>query len=98
MKSYLSAEQAISILPEGDEVHTFRNAGTLLMGCDMLKASLEDKIRKSDYLELTGATAKGMGHGLVVYDENALQEGFLFVETDSESLEKLEQALKGGAE
>lgn len=91
MKAYITVKQALSILPDGDEIHTFRNAAFGLMGCDWSRAELEDKITKSDCLELTGEMAKGMNHGLCAYDKSATKQSeILFIETNSDKLERLE--------
>lgn len=99
MKAYITAEQALSILPDGDEIHTFRNAAFGLMGCDWSRTELESKIQSSDCLELTGEMAKGMKHGLVAYDKAAkLQSELLFIETNMDKLAQLEAELKENAE
>lgn len=36
-KIYITAEQAISVLPDGDSVHTFYNPGFGLVGADWSK-------------------------------------------------------------
>jgi len=96
MKSYITAEQAINILPDGDSIHTFINGGFGLMGADWSKDSLIDKLQKSDCIELSGEMAKNMKHGLCAYDKTAkYQSDLLFIETDSERLAQLETE-KGG--
>ena len=91
MKTYITAEQALSILPDSDEIHTFRSAAFGLMGCDWSRTELEDKIKNSDCLELTGEMAKGMKHGLCAYDKSATKQSeILFIETDMEKLAQLE--------
>lgn len=91
MKAYLTTEQALSILPDGDEIHTFVNAAFGLMGCDWNRTELENKIQNSDYLELTGEMAKGMKHGLCAYDKTTTKQSeILFIETNLDKLERLE--------
>lgn len=92
MKAYLTVEQAISILPEGEYVHTFYNPDFGLVGADIKRDELIDKLRKSDYIELTGEQAKSMKHGLCAYNKTMQNHSdILFIETDSECLEKLEK-------
>lgn len=94
MKQYITVEQAISILPKGEYIHTFYNSFALL-GADWNKKELIDKLQKSDVLELTGETAKGMNHGLCAYNKDTKwQSEILFIETDSARLEKLENKIK----
>lgn len=94
MKAYITTEQALSILPDGDEIHTFVNAAFGLMGCDWNRLELEDKIKKSDYLELTEKMAKGMNHGLCAYDNSVTKQSeILFIETNPNKLEQLESEI-----
>lgn len=101
MKIYITTEQAISVLPDGDTVHTFYNPGFGLVGADWSKEDITDKLRKSDIIELTGPAARGMGHGICAYNKDTkCQSDILFVETDEERLAVLEQkmeALKDGS-
>ena len=101
MKTYITAEQAISVLPDGDTVHTFYNPGFGLVGADWSKEDITDKLRRSDIIELTGPAARGMGHGMCVYSKDTKwQSDILFIETDEErvaALEKELEALKDGS-
>ena len=98
MKTYITIEQAISVLPDGDTVHTFYNPGFGLVGADWSKEDITDKLRRSDIIELTGPAARGMGHGMCVYNKDTKwQSDILFIETDEErvaALEKEMEALK----
>lgn len=95
MKQYVTAEQAISVLPDGDAVHTFYNAVFGLVGADWSRDDILDKLRSSDIIELTGPGARGMGHGICAYNKDAkYQSNILFVETDEERLSELEKGLE----
>lgn len=95
MKTYITIEQAISVLPDGDTVHTFYNPGFGLVGADWSKEDITDKLRRSDIIELTGAAARGMGHGIGAYDKNAkYQSDILFIETDEARVSALERELE----
>ena len=100
MKAYITTEQALSVLPDGDTVHTFYNPGFGLVGADWSKEDITDKLRRSDIIELTGPAARGMGHGICAYNKDTkCQSDILFAETDEERLAVLEQkmeALKDG--
>ena len=95
MKAYITAEQAISILPDSDSVHTFYNSGFGLIGADWSKVDITDKLKKSDIIELTGPAARGMGHGMCAYDKTVAYQGdILFIETDEEKVSALEKELE----
>ena len=100
MKKYITPEQAISVLPDGDSVHTFYNPGFGLVGADWSRADIEDKLKASDIIELTGPVARRMGHGICAYSKNAIyQSDILYIETDEtriSGLEKELEALKDG--
>ena len=101
MKTYITAEQAISVLPDGDSVHTFYNPGFGLIGADWGKEDITDKLRRSDIIELTGSAARGMNHGICAYSKDAkYQSDVLFIETDEARVSVLErelEALKDGS-
>lgn len=101
MKAYITTEQAISVLPDGDTVHTFYNPGFGLVGADWSKEDITDKLRRSDIIELTGPAARGMEHGICAYSKDAkYQSDILFIETDEARVSTLEhelEALKDGS-
>ena len=95
MKIYLTPEQAISVLPDGETVHTFYNPGFGLMGADWSMADITDKLHSSDIIELTGPAARNMKHGLCAYSKKAkYQSDILFIETDEKKLCALEKELE----
>lgn len=90
-KHYLSADEAISVLPDRDAIHTQIQKGMMFIGADWSRDEIIDKIKKSDIREVTGPVARGMGHGLVLYNNDAqYQSDLLFVETDSERLNQID--------
>ena len=92
MKKYITKEQAMYILPDGDSVHTFINIRIGLCGADWDRESILKKIQKSDILELTGESAKGMGHGLCAYNKDTVKlYDVLFIETDMKRLQEVEE-------
>ena len=87
MKTYITKDQAISVLPDGDSVHTFYNPGFGLVGADWSRKDIINKIQGSEIVELTGEIARGMGHGICVYNEDTkLHSDILFIETDESKL------------
>lgn len=90
-KRFLSAEEAISLLPDGESVHTVINGGFGLLGADWNREDIIDKIRGAERREITGPMARGMGHGLALYPPNAkYQSDLLFVETDKARLDEFD--------
>jgi hypothetical protein len=78
----LTPEQAIAMLPDGENVHTFRNSSGVMLGADWGRASIEDEIRNAEKRELAGGMATSMGHGLVLFPKGAqYQRDLLFVAT-----------------
>lgn len=95
MKTYITADQAISVLPEGDSVHTFYNPGFGLVGADWSREDIIEKIRSSEIVELTGKIARGMKHGICAYNKDTkFQSDILFIETDEEKISALEKELE----
>jgi len=95
-KKIITKEQAKSILALNDgKVHTFTNNPMALLGADHTQKSINESIEKAESLELTGDQAKAMKHGLAIFPPNAKNHyDILFVETNMEALEKLEQELE----
>lgn len=88
MKRFISAEQAISLLPEGDEIHTFYNMPFGVLGADWSRQDVIDKLNESDKIEITGEMARSMKHGIAVYnDDTKRQSDVLFIETDENKLD-----------
>ena len=93
MKKYITAEQAINIIPEKEYIHTFYSIGVLI-GADWERIEIIKKIKSSDILELTGETARKIGHGLAIYNKNTKYlSQVLFVQTNEEKLKKLERTI-----
>lgn len=87
-KRYLTAEEAISLIPDGDKIHTQIQKGMMFIGADWSREDIIDKIQKSEIREITGPIARRMGYGLALYNKNAkYQSEILFVETDKNRLD-----------
>ena len=89
-KRYLTVEEAISILPDGDSIHTIRDAAVLICS-DWGRKAIIEKIQKSERRAITGPAARSTGHGLALYPPNAkYHSDILFVETDKKRLDELD--------
>ena len=90
-RTYITYEQAVSILPDGEYVHTFINNAMGLIGADWSRGDILEKLRTSEVIELTGELARGMGHGMCAYNKDAKwQSQLLFIETDEKKLAALD--------
>lgn len=88
-KRYLTCEEAVSLLPDGEYIHTFVSGG-ILIGADWSREDILDKLQKST-IELSGPSARGLGHGICAYTKDGEKlKGVLFIETDEEKLAKFE--------
>ena len=89
MKKFISAEEAIALIPTGDTVHTFYNAPFGLIGADWDRKDVIETLNKADNLiELTGEAARSLDHGICVYSKDCKdQNNILFINTDREKLE-----------
>lgn len=92
MKRILTYEEAVSLLPAGETVHTFINMQFGLCGADWSRKDILDKLQKSEIIELTGEMARSMGHGMCAYNNDAKhQSDILFIETDADKLAELDK-------
>ena len=99
MKAYITAEQAMSVIPDNEYVHTFVQMGMALMGTDYRRDDLEEKMQSDEIIELAGKTARSMHHGICIYSDKAKHMSeLLFVETDEEKLKALEAQLSDKSE
>jgi pyruvoyl-dependent arginine decarboxylase (PvlArgDC) len=89
---FLTIEQAISLLPDSEDVHTFLNPGGMLVGADHGREGLLEEIAAADSREIAGDMARGMGHAMVVTTGTRR----LFVATVEERIVALEAASTPG--
>ena len=87
---FITEEEAINLLPEGKEIHTYRNSCVgVLLGCDWERGDILNEIKKADHLEITGSNSRAMCHGLAIWNDGDSFSDILFVETDMEKLNRL---------
>lgn len=68
----LTTEQALSMLGEGDEIHTFRTPSPgVMLGCDWKRQHILDAIEDNE-CELGGPMCQSMNHGLIVHVDGPL--------------------------
>lgn len=67
----LTAIQAISMIPDEGDVHTFRSTGYALLGCDFRREHILELIRNNT-CEMGGEQCKRFNHGLVIQFEGPL--------------------------
>ena len=90
-RRYITSEQAQALLPNTQSVHTFYNMPFGLFGADWSKEDVIDKLNNADKIEITGECARGMGHGLAVYNNDTKRQSeVLFIETNKEKLDKFD--------
>lgn len=82
----LTKEQAISALKPGDRIHTFLSGGMILMGADWDRKDALEVIEQAELIELSGDTARAMGHGLAMFHNGR----YFFVESNEEVLAEIE--------
>lgn len=88
-KVFLTAKQAIDLLPNEEQIHTFLNSPFALIGADWDRDEVVKKIETADFIEVSGNGARGLKHGLAVYNKNATALDVTFIETDMSKLDAL---------
>ena len=73
-RELLTREQATALLPEGEEIHTFRSSPGILFGADWPREKILKAIATHECC-LAGPQSEAMGHGLAIF-----VDGWLFVE------------------
>ncbi len=84
-KIFLTPEQALDLIVDGDYVHTYINpTGGIMVGADHSRESLIEQFKKyKDSIEISGPMARGTKHGVVIVKGGGSN---LFVETDETKL------------
>lgn len=89
-KMILTADEAIGLLREGDNIHNIiNNIPGIFIGCDYTRADAEKHIRDAVACEIGGAGCKTMKHALVVWSSETRMS---FFETDMNKVEAMECA------
>lgn len=73
----LTSEQLDAMMPPGQRVHTFKQGGLAIIGCDLDRSEIL-KAASERGAELSGNVATSMKHGAVIWDEHKTP---VFVET-----------------
>jgi hypothetical protein len=76
-KKTLSFDEAVKLLPAGATVHTFRQAGPMMLGADHTREGLLAAMKAAPEIQVTGPSAQAMKHGLAIEDDT----GWLFIES-----------------
>ena len=89
MRKFITAEEAIGLLPDKDSIHTFYNVMSTLFGADWSRADVISELNKPGMIiEIAGELARGMDHGIAAYPKDAKKQSeVLFIETDKEKLD-----------
>jgi hypothetical protein len=71
-KETLTKEQAIELLNDGDDIHTFLNPNGMLIGADMSRKRVIELIEIAETIEIGGPQCVAMKHGLCVRSEGRM--------------------------
>lgn len=82
----LTKDEALYLLKDGEEIHRFMQAGPILCGADVARSSIVKDIESAESVEVAGATAREMGHGLAIKTRGT----YSFVEHNEDKLKQLE--------
>jgi hypothetical protein len=63
----LTYDDAVALLPDGDEIRTFLDGGLALIGADWPRADVLALLESTERREVTGPAAQAMGHGLAAF-------------------------------
>lgn len=87
---FLTTQEAIGILNDGERIHTFRNPSGILLGCDNDRSKILELINCAKTIQIGGAGCRKLKHALVVEEPNG---SILFVETNEEKLNELDPVI-----
>ena len=69
--------EAVTRLPEGNTIHTFRQNRVALLGAGWPRKKLLAALKAAKEIHVTGEGAQAMHHGIAIQDKR----GTLFIET-----------------
>jgi len=82
-KRLITFDQAVSLLNDGEIIHTFRNGPGMLLGVDYNRNGILSLMKKHEStLEIGGEKCRKFEHGVVLNDGT----GNLFIETNEAKL------------
>jgi hypothetical protein len=67
----LTLDEAVALLPDGDDIHTLRGGGGMMLGADWSRREVIAAMAECG-VEKAGPMATAMGHGLVLHDPKPL--------------------------
>lgn len=92
---YLTLEQALDILPKGNQIHCFVNTPFGLIGADWDKQKVKETLENAETVEIGGEQCKSIGHALVCIPKNAQKQSDLyFFQSDKAKVDYYEKLLK----
>lgn len=86
---FLTAEQAVSLLHDGEYVHNMRGGIGLMMGADWSREEAEKAFRDAESIELGGPNAYAMKHPIAVTEKSGRLS---FFEADMDKVAAFEAA------
>lgn len=96
---FLTKDEVLSLcaFSDDDTVHTFRNGGFGLVGCDLPRRKLIEKMNTAEFMEIAGPFMYSMNHGIaLVPKDTQWQSEIVFLETDMDKLKAFERQRLSG--
>lgn len=88
-KLLITADEAESLLDDGEYVHNFIDSGMVILGCDFERDSAIKAFKAAKSIEIGGEGCKRMKHPLVVFDQDGRHS---FFAADMDKVEAFEAA------
>lgn len=84
---FITADEATSLLNDGENIHTFVNPNGMLIGADWSRNKILELLKEhSGKIELGGDTCRAMKHGMIVFRGDSP----LFIETNDKKLKEFD--------
>lgn len=96
---FLTKDEALSlyVFSDDDTIHTFRQSGFGLIGCDLSKRELVRKMDETELMEIAGPHMCSMKHGIALVPKNAQwQSEIIFLKTNMDKLKAFERQRLSG--
>lgn len=83
---FITSEQAINCLKDGQLIHTIINPYGAIIGCDWSRESVIEALKGTDQIEIGGEICRKMNHALVAHRSDG---PMLFIEAREDKIDEL---------
>lgn len=78
-KIFITPDEALALIPDGEYVHNFATGGFVMLGCDFSREGAREAFEAAKEIEIGGPQCQAMRHPIVVHEHGGR---YTFFEAD----------------